>query len=60
MTIQDTVIGQGEVITVPRIPTREMLEAAWADAHDEDAAGVWASMITAWELSCQQIKLSQR
>jgi hypothetical protein len=25
-----------------------MLDAAWADALAEDAAGVWESMISAW------------
>lgn len=30
---------------VPRIPTREMLDAAWADALAEDPEGVWKSMI---------------
>jgi hypothetical protein len=40
-----------EYILVPRNPTREMLDAAWADALAEDAAGVWASMIQAHETS---------
>jgi hypothetical protein len=37
---------------VPRVPTREMLDAAWADALAEDAAGVWAAMIEAAERLC--------
>jgi hypothetical protein len=28
-----------------------MLRAAWADAHDEDAEGVWSSMIKEYEES---------
>jgi hypothetical protein len=38
-----------EMVLVPRVPTKEMLDAAWADAHDEDAAGVWRAMIDAWQ-----------
>ena len=37
-----------EMVLVPRRPTEEMVEAAWAYAHDEDAAGVWSAMIAAW------------
>jgi hypothetical protein len=37
-----------EMVLVPRIPTKEMLEAAWADALAEDASGVWKSMIDAF------------
>lgn len=37
-----------EMVLVPRHPTKEMIEAAWADAHGEDALGVWRSMIEAW------------
>jgi hypothetical protein len=39
---------------VPVLPTKEMVEAAWADALNEDAAGVWSSMIA----SALQIKKS--
>jgi len=35
----------------PRVPTKEMLHAAWSDALGEDAAGVWLSMIKASETS---------
>lgn len=31
---------------VPMSPTPEMLEAGWADAHDEDAAGTWKEMVS--------------
>lgn len=44
-----------EMVVVPRIPTREMLNAAWADALAEDAEGVWKSMIDEW-LSVKQRK----
>jgi hypothetical protein len=37
----------GGMVLVPRIPTKEMLEAAWADALAEDAKGVWKAMIDA-------------
>ena len=37
-----------EMVLVPRLPTKEMVEAAWAYAHDEDAVGVWRAMIDAW------------
>jgi hypothetical protein len=36
------------MVLVPREPTKEMLEAAWADALAEDAAGVWRAMIAAY------------
>lgn len=46
---QDVVIENCiEFVSVPRNPTPAMLEAAWADALAEDAAGVWRSMIDAW------------
>ena len=44
----NTVTGQCDMILVPRKPTAEMLEAAWADALAEDAAGVWEAMIQAY------------
>jgi hypothetical protein len=44
-----------EMVLVPRVPTKEMIEAAYWDANDEDAAGVWGSMIRAW-LASQQRK----
>jgi hypothetical protein len=34
-------------VCVPIQPTRDMLEAAWADALAENARGVWDSMIEA-------------
>lgn len=37
-----------EMLVVPRHPTKEMVAAAWASALDENAAGVWEAMITAW------------
>lgn len=37
---------------VPKTPTAEMLDSAWADAHAEDALGVWGSMIEASEQPC--------
>lgn len=33
------------MVLVPRHPTKEMLEAAWADGLAEDVAGVCGSMI---------------
>jgi len=35
---------------VPIKPTKKMLDAAWAAAHEEDAAEVWAEMIAASRL----------
>jgi hypothetical protein len=47
-----TVTGQREdYVLVPRKPTKEMIEAAWADALAEDAEGVWRSMIEQYESS---------
>jgi len=52
--LEDAVTGQeSDFVLVPRNPTKEMLTAGWADAHFEDAAGVWRSMIEAWEFSQQ-------
>jgi hypothetical protein len=42
--IVDAIAAQGYVC-VPRIPTKAMLDAAWADAMAEDAKEVWATMI---------------
>jgi hypothetical protein len=36
-------------ICVPKVPTASMLDAGWADAHEEDAAGVWREMIQSVE-----------
>ncbi len=44
-----TVTGQQEMVLVPRIPTPEMLEAAWQWAHAENELETWRAMITAWE-----------
>lgn len=35
---------------VPIVPTEKMLDEAWAEAHEEDAAGVWREMIKASKL----------
>lgn len=32
-------------VCVPIQPTQDMLDGAWADALEEDAAGVWKTMI---------------
>ena len=42
---------QAEYVLVPRRPTKEMLEAAWAYALDEDAEGAWKAMIREHEAS---------
>ena len=34
---------------VPRVPTKQMIDEAWAEALGEDAVGVWKSMIETWE-----------
>ena len=50
-------------VLVPRAPTKTMVEAAWADALAEDAAGVWEAMIESWEsriLGSEKRKLSER
>jgi hypothetical protein len=40
--------NQTEMVLVPRNPSAEMLNAAWADALAEDAGAVWKSMIESW------------
>lgn len=37
------------MVMVPRKPTKEMLDAAWASALAEDAEGVWDAMIAQHE-----------
>jgi hypothetical protein len=51
--LEDAVTGQQELLLVPRNPTKEMIDAAWADALAEDAVGVWRAMIECWESSCK-------
>jgi len=38
-------IRKAGYVCVPREPTKDMLDAAWADALAEDAIGVWSTMI---------------
>jgi len=45
---------ENELVLVPRKPTKEMLDAAWAYEFAEDAAGVWAAMIEQYEKSSRQ------
>jgi hypothetical protein len=37
-----------------------MLEPGWAEAYDENAAGVWKYMIAAWESSGQEREFGKR
>ena len=37
-----------EMVLVPSHPTKEMIEAAYWAAHNEDAEAVWEKMILAW------------
>lgn len=46
--IADAIRTRGFVL-VPAQPTEKMLDAAWADAHEENALGVWRTMIDAAE-----------
>jgi hypothetical protein len=43
------VTGQSEYVLVPRVPTKAMIDAAWAEALAEDAFGVWKAMIEQYE-----------
>lgn len=47
--LDSAVTGQQEMVLVPRVPTREMIEAAYWSAFGEDAEGVWKAMIHAYE-----------
>lgn len=40
--------GGIELVLVPRHPTKEMIDAAWAAATAENADGVWNAMIECW------------
>lgn len=42
--VANAIYGMG-FVCVPREPTIEMLNGAYYDALEEDAAGVWKSMI---------------
>jgi len=42
-------LREAEYAVVPRVPTKEMLSEAWADALGEDAAAVWETMIKVHE-----------
>jgi hypothetical protein len=42
--IADAIYKRG-FVCVPREPTEPMLNAAWADALEENSIGVWAKMI---------------
>ena len=42
--VADAIAALGYVC-VPRVPTKVMLDAAWADALAEDAKAVWETMI---------------
>lgn len=44
---RDEEIGTADWVLVPRAPTTAMINAAWAEALAEDAAGVWKAMIEA-------------
>jgi len=37
------------MVLVPREPTKQMIDEAWAAALEENAAGVWRDMIAEWE-----------
>lgn len=40
-----SVLDAAGYVCVPRVPTEEMLKAAYWSAHEENAAGVWEDMI---------------
>ena len=44
-------IRQAGYVIVPEVPTKEMLDEGWYEAHDENALGTWTSMIAAYESS---------
>ena len=49
-------LGKMGFFCVPLEPTKEMIDAAWADALAEDATGVWQSMIDACRTSDVEIQ----
>lgn len=51
--------NQTDMVLVPRCATKQMIEAAWADATAEDAEGVWNRMIEEW-VSSQKRKFAER
>ncbi len=49
MDNRDTVTGQCDMILVPRVPTKEMLEEGFYPALAEDARAVWSAMVEEFE-----------
>jgi hypothetical protein len=41
-------MAEPEMVLVPRRATKEMIDAAYWTAHDENAESVWDEMIAAW------------
>lgn len=53
-------IRQAGYVCVPRIPTKDMVYAAYYDVHDEDAIGTWSSMIEAAEGQTEGLGTQER
>jgi hypothetical protein len=50
-TLLNEQITPTDMVLVPRVPTKEMIDNAWAAATAESAPDVWKDMIEAWEQS---------
>lgn len=37
-----------EMVVVPRVPTEEMIEAAYWANIDDDIIGIWQAMVDCW------------
>jgi hypothetical protein len=44
---------ESEFVLIPRKPTKNMLYEGFYEVNEENAAGVWRDMITAWEKEMQ-------
>lgn len=51
---------KSDMVWVPRMPTQAMIDYAWPEANEENAAGVWELMIKSWESTIQQGKFNNR
>lgn len=54
--LENAVTGQSEYVLIPRVPTKEMIDAAYWAALDEDAGAVWEAMIGSYESKAGQAR----
>ena len=53
------VLSNSGLALVPREPSEKMVADAWADAHEEDALGVWKTMIASYEGMLEDLSIGK-